>query len=318
MGSENNIVHLRQNYQIKVMMTHIKPPIWRRLIVDSRISLAALHDSIQISMGWDDEHMHQFIDRDDGIYGEIELSGLSDDHNMDESLVLLNEVLKNEKDWMRYEYDFGDGWEHKIILEKILPHQKNQLPVVCIKGKRACPPENCGGPWGYQNLLEQLADTENSEDREDLLEWLGGEISPEYFDIDDINEILEDFFENEVFNAKGGLDKELQRIQSTSPLYDASYDLSSEGMALEAMAEDGLSLGDTDLEKATDELLNDPSLPVEIKQLVEGMQEAVAVVAYMDDLIGQSIEAFEQILAISKDKKVNMIASNALKVLDED
>ena len=324
MNSQSNIVHLRQNYQIKVVLSHIKPPVWRRLVVDSRISLAALHDVVQIIMGWTNSHMHQFIDRDGVIYNEPydeDFMFSPGGETIDESVVLLNEVLKDEKDWIKYEYDFGDDWEHKLILEKIIPHKKNQFPIVCIKGKRACPPEDCGGPWGYKHLLEQLAAPEDEEEHAELLEWLGDDFDPELFALEETNQILEEVFDGVLFNGKAGLENELKRIESDHDHFVEDQGL--DGLGLDGMSLKDLGLKDSDLggpglERATNELLNDPELPLEIRQLVGGMQEAIEVVAYMDDMIEQSIEAFEQILTISKDKKINMIAGKMIKILDDD
>ncbi|MCU7938009.1 MAG: plasmid pRiA4b ORF-3 family protein [gamma proteobacterium symbiont of Bathyaustriella thionipta] len=301
MSSSSNIVHLRQNYQIKIVLNNIKPPIWRRLVVDSRMTMDALHDAIQICMGWDGSHLHQFIDRDGLIYN------LQDDvdymmdfaaNTVDESLVLINEVLKKEKDWISYEYDFGDDWEHKIILEKILPHKKGQFPVVCVKGKRACPPEDCGGPRRYQHMLEQLAIPDDQEEYDELLEWVGDGFDAEHFSVKDVNLVLKEIFNSVVFNGKTGLDKELQRIKNEQ--------LSAEERFLE---------GDMGLSLATNELLDDPELSPEIKELIGSMQEAAGVVGYMDEMIEQSIAAFEKIVSISKDKKVTAIAKQMLNIL---
>ncbi|MCW8930494.1 MAG: plasmid pRiA4b ORF-3 family protein [Gammaproteobacteria bacterium] len=337
MSLQSNIVHLRQTYQIKVVLSHISPPIWRRVAIDSRVQLSDLHDVIQVAMGWTDSHMHQFIDRNGVMYTEpfdSEFTPSLDQKNINESEVLLNEVLKSEKDWIKYEYDFGDGWEHKIILEKILPHQKNQFPMVCIKGKRACPPEDCGGPWGYQHLLEQLASPEDEDEYIELMEWLGGDFDPEFFELKEINRVLEELFQGEVFNNKGGLEKELKRIES-------EHNLSADEMGLDGLGLEGMSLKDLgmdfsdserfdelgqnfsafshpDLDDATRKLMNDPDLPPEIKQLLGGMMEAIEVVHFMSGLIDQSIESFEKITNISNDKKVTAIAKKMLKILEDE
>ncbi len=178
---------LRSTYQIKVTLNGVKPPIWRRILIPSDITLGDLHAVLQIVMGWTNSHLHQFIS------GRT-LYGIKDDDFMfdldikDENRYRINDLLKKEKDWIKYEYDFGDGWEHKILLEKVLPFKKEKLPI-CIKGKRACPPEDCGGIWGYQNLLEILRNPEH-EEYEDFIDWLGGKFEPEAFDIEKINHIL--------------------------------------------------------------------------------------------------------------------------------
>lgn len=307
MSSVSNIVHLRQNYQIKVTLSHIKPPIWRRLVIDNRVPLDVLHDAIQISMGWTNSHMHQFIDSEGVVYGQSyddEFMPSLGSNTVEESAVLLNEVLKQEKDWIQYEYDFGDGWEHKILLEKIIPHKKSQFPIVCLKGKRACPPEDCGGPWGYAHMLEQLADPEDEEEHAELLEWLGDDFQPENFDLEETNQILQEIFAGVLFNGKAGLGNEMKRIESEPETAERDFD--------------DFDPDDFDLEGTTSDLLSDPEVPLEIKQLVGGMQEAVDVVNYMDDMIELSIEAFEEIINISKDKKITAIAKKMLKTLDID
>ena len=106
--------------------------------------------------------------------------------------IMITRLLRKEKDSLIYEYDFGDGWEHKIILEKVLPHDTSLDVPRCIKGKRACPPEDCGGIWGYQDLIEMINDTSHPE-HEEMLEWLGGDLDPEYFDVNETNEILSEY-----------------------------------------------------------------------------------------------------------------------------
>lgn len=102
----------------------------------------------------------------------------------------MSQLLKREKDSLIYEYDFGDSWEHKIVLEKILPDDGSTETPSCIKGKRACPPEDCGGIWGYANLIEIVQNPKHPEHQE-MLKWLGESLDPEYFDLDDINEGLQ-------------------------------------------------------------------------------------------------------------------------------
>jgi hypothetical protein len=174
---------LRSIYQIKISLIGAKPPIWRTILVPSDLRLDAFHDVIQTVMGWRDCHLHQFIENnvyygipDDKFGMEIE----------DEAKFKLFHLLKKEKDTIKYEYDFGDSWEHKILLEKILPYDGKTVLPVCIKGKRACPPEDCGGIWGYEELLETISNPKHP-DHEDMLEWLGGEFDPEEFDLEQIN-----------------------------------------------------------------------------------------------------------------------------------
>ncbi len=182
---------LRYIYQLKITLTGAKPPIWRRILVASNTSLEELHLTLQIAMGWTNSHLHQFIS-DNVFYGIKEDDFGFDMDIKDEKDYRLNQLLKSEKEALIYEYDFGDSWQHKIILEKILPfNTANKLPL-CIKGKRACPPEDCGGIWGYEELIQALNDPEHPE-HDSMLEWLEGEFDPEAFSIKEINDLFSEY-----------------------------------------------------------------------------------------------------------------------------
>jgi len=184
------IKELRPIYQIKIILTGIKPPIWRRVKVHSSIRLDVLHQVIQSSMGWLGYHLHQF--EKDGVFYGV----LNDDFEIDftpevndERNYKLSDILKSEKDSMGYDYDFGDDWQHKIIVEKILPFEPSAEFAICIKGVRACPPEDCGGEWGYQNLLDAISNPSHSE-YEEKLEWLGIPFDPKEFNLSETNKLL--------------------------------------------------------------------------------------------------------------------------------
>jgi hypothetical protein len=173
-------------YQIKVTLRDSKPPIWRRILVPGDIPLAQLHDILQAVMGWYDAHLHQFIvegtyygvpDPDD--YVEVK----------DERRIRLSQIVSGIPYKFVYEYDFGDSWEHELLVEKILPPEQGMRYPVCIKGRGACPPEDVGGVWGYALFLEAIRDPEHPE-HEDYMEWIGGEFDPEAFDLDEINAAL--------------------------------------------------------------------------------------------------------------------------------
>jgi hypothetical protein len=173
-----------QIYQIQISLDHSKPKIWRRILVNSGITLDSLHKIIQIAMGWDGSHMHQFqLEGFDYAPKHFELEGA-----LDSSKFKIEKILLNEKDNMRYEYDFGDGWMHKIKLEKILAYDKSLKLPSCIAGKGNCPPEDCGGIWGYYNLLAIISDPKH-EEYEDMLEWYGP-FDPNHFDLDYVNQNL--------------------------------------------------------------------------------------------------------------------------------
>ena len=164
-------------YQLKITLVGSKPPIWRRLLVPGSVTLETLHDIIQVAMGWTESHLHQFI------VGDVYYSnpGFELDHAKDEDEFKLNQIAPREKKSFVYEYDFGDGWEHRVVVEKILPPEEGQSYPVCLKGKRACPPEDCGGIWGYAEFLEAISDPEH-ESHEEMLDWIGGDFDPEEFD----------------------------------------------------------------------------------------------------------------------------------------
>jgi len=172
-------------YQIKVTLKDIRPPIWRRVQVPSNISLNKLHRLLQAVMPWDDYHLHQFIV--DGVYyGEPDPD---DDFGFElksDGTAKLNQAASGAGARFIYEYDFGDGWEHEIVVEKIVPPEAGIKYPICLAGKRACPPEDCGGIPGYARFLEAIQNPKH-EEHESLLRWVGGSFDPEAFDLDDIN-----------------------------------------------------------------------------------------------------------------------------------
>ncbi|NNN22776.1 MAG: plasmid pRiA4b ORF-3 family protein [Acidimicrobiales bacterium] len=181
-------------YQLRIDLLDIKPPIWRRLLVPGSDSLNDLHYNIQTAFGWYDCHLHEF-EIDGARYQSSE--GLKFDSGFgepatNEEKMQIQKVFKKDSMGM-YIYDFGDFWRHKIKVEKITTSENSDFDAQVIGGKRACPPEDCGGPWGYANLLEILNDPKNPE-RKDYLDWLGiddpsKEFDPDYFDTSELGEL---------------------------------------------------------------------------------------------------------------------------------
>ena len=178
-------------YQLKVTLKDIKPPVWRRVQVPD-CTLGDLHEVIQIVMGWTDSHLHQFVVRGT-YYGPPAPDDFGFEMDMeveDEEGVLLSEVVKGDrKVKFRYEYDFGDGWQHDIEFERVVEREPRARYPRCVGGARACPPEDCGGPWGYADFLAAMADPRH-EDHRDMKEWVGGKFDPEKFSVDAVNKEL--------------------------------------------------------------------------------------------------------------------------------
>jgi hypothetical protein len=169
-----------------VTLKGIRPPIWRRVLIRSDTSLEQLHVVLQTVMGWLGGHLHQFVA--EGVQYGIPGDGWGAEVH-DQSRVTLGDVAPAAGDRLLYEYDFGDGWEHDLVVEKVLEPEPGARYPVCVKGRRACPPEDVGGIWGYANLLEILSDPDHP-DYEDRLEWVGGEFDPEEFDAGAVNAAL--------------------------------------------------------------------------------------------------------------------------------
>ena len=173
-------------FQIKISLLGIKPPIWRRFQVSSDITLAYLHEILQVVMGWKNCHLYQF-EIGEEYFGEPHTD--YDYEMMDASEVKLSEIFPGEGAKFIYEYDFGDCWDHEVKMEKILPLEEGKHYPVCLGGERACAPEDCGGIWGYDYLLKTIWNPEHDE-YEEMMEWLGGGFDPEEFDLDAINRRL--------------------------------------------------------------------------------------------------------------------------------
>ena len=175
----------RTSYQLKVSLRHIRPMIWRRLRVPSDIRLGDLHAVLQIAFGWEDCHLHQFVVGRD-VYGPPDPDGF-DDRTQSED-VRLDQVAR-QKSKLLYEYDFGDSWRHDVVVERVKPARSANLEITCVAGRRAGPPEDSGGPWGYADLLAIATDTEDP-DQVERREWLGPDWDPELFEVDAVNERL--------------------------------------------------------------------------------------------------------------------------------
>lgn len=181
MATHGTLVH-----QLKITLSGVsKPPVWRRVLVPADITLGDLHEVIQVAMGWDDYHMHLFSVAGQEYGSPDPELGHASDRN-----VLLSQVLNGPGDRLGYTYDFGDDWEHDIVLEETRAAVPEETYPSCVAGKGACPPEDCGGAWGYAELKEILANPSH-EGHQDMLEWLGldagKDFDPKEFSVTNVN-----------------------------------------------------------------------------------------------------------------------------------
>lgn len=159
-------------YAIKVTLLGTRPPIWRRFLVESDITLGQLHSTLQIVMGWTNSHLHQFM--------------LQKRKQADRAK--LGDLIGSPGSKLLYEYDFGDGWQHELLLEEIL-NADEAFQRKCLAGARRCPPEDCGGPYGFRELLDALNDTSHTE-HESFCEWLEDGFDPQDFSLEEVNRRL--------------------------------------------------------------------------------------------------------------------------------
>jgi len=167
-------------HRLKVKLRSVKPPVWRRIVVRSEMTLEELSSVLEAAMGWHGGHLHVF-DIAGTYYGRPDPEWGHDD--LDEGKFRVRGVLPDVGSKFRWAYDFGDGWEHDVVVEEIGPAEADVEYPLCLTGRRACPPEDCGGPWGYANLLDALADPSHP-DHEELSEWMPLGFDPAHFDLE--------------------------------------------------------------------------------------------------------------------------------------
>lgn len=175
--------------QLKVQLREVEPPVWRRLLVPGEVDLGELHAVLQTAMGWSNAHLHEFETDDGDRYGVPDPDWV--DGVADESKVRLFRVAR-EGSRLRYLYDFGDGWDHEVTVEKVLDPQPGIRYPCCVAGQRACPPEDVGGPPGYEEFLAALGDADHPE-HEHWTEWTGGGFDPAAFDHDATDQAMAAF-----------------------------------------------------------------------------------------------------------------------------
>ena len=174
-------------HQYKITLQHIQPPIWRRVLVPESASLLKLNDVILDAMGWEVCHLSEFRIMGEHYFLDAEsveeLGGeLMEDH-------ILSDMFNESNREALFLYDFGDGWEHEVVLEAVLEPDASAKYPCCVAGEHNCPPEDCGGPWGYAELLAISADPDHPE-HEETKEWLDDKKSPHFFSLKKVNKKL--------------------------------------------------------------------------------------------------------------------------------
>jgi hypothetical protein len=180
-------VNQRSIYRLRIALRDSQPLIHRTVDVVADTTLHKLHWVVQLAMGWTNSHLHQFI------IGNLRYSQPELDEGelgtLDERAVRLRDVIWEPRSVFVYEYDFGDSWEHDILIEGIFPRRSDERYPRCLDGGRACPPEDCGGIPGYEDLLRAIRDSHHPE-HDEYMTWLGGSFDPEKFDLNAVNHSL--------------------------------------------------------------------------------------------------------------------------------
>ena len=169
--------------RLKITLEGSEPAIWRRVEVNDALTFFQLHRVIQEAMGWEDDHLHEFVVARQrvGTAYDDDVMFMEQEETIPERRTRLSDLLKDNKKF-RYWYDFGDDWWHTVTIEKRLPADPEAPPAQLVAGENACPPEDCGGVWGYADLLGALADPDH-EQHENFKDWIGGDFDPRAFDL---------------------------------------------------------------------------------------------------------------------------------------
>jgi hypothetical protein len=207
-------------YQFKITLQDVKPPVWRRIQTPAGYSFWDLHVAIQNAMGWDDTHLHEFhiLEPKTGAMATI---GIPDDGEFGEDREIvpsweprISDFFSAEIPSARYVYDFGDDWNHAIVFEEKLQVERPASNPICVDGQGACPPENCGGSFGYAEFLRAIKKPGSPRGGE-LLEWVGGSFNPKHFDVKEVE------FDDPAarwawaFNESVALENDITSMQST-------------------------------------------------------------------------------------------------------
>jgi hypothetical protein len=172
--------------QLRISLQDIDPVVWRRLLVPGNVRLSKLHEVFQAAMGWTNSHLHSFR-IGDALYG-IQFDDYPEEE-LDEKSITVVAALRDQRRFL-YEYDFGDSWDHQVVVEAMTKARLGLKFAVCVDGQNACPPEDCGGAGGYSMMLEALADPSH-EEHDEFLTWVGGSFDPTAFGLVEANIALQ-------------------------------------------------------------------------------------------------------------------------------
>jgi hypothetical protein len=173
-------------FRLRIQLNDVDPVIWRRLLVPGGIRMGKLSDILLAAMGWSNSHLHAFT------VGDIRYGMNADEFpegEIDEKTVTVFQALREQRRFT-FEYDFGDSWEHDVVIEDLTWSGVGLKSAVCIDGANACPPDDVGGTWGYGEFLDAIANSTH-EDHERFLSWAGGSFDPAEFDLGQVNAVLQ-------------------------------------------------------------------------------------------------------------------------------
>jgi hypothetical protein len=163
---------------LRISLDDVEPEVWRRVVVASDTVLPQLANVLMAAMGWEGYHLHQFV------VADVVTFSMPDEDNewtIDERKVTLQQISRNGSTFA-FEYDFGDGWRHTVLVESVGEPDPQHKPPMLLDGANACPPEDCGGAWGYADLKAALADPGHDE-HESMRDWVGDDFDPASFDL---------------------------------------------------------------------------------------------------------------------------------------
>jgi hypothetical protein len=174
-------------YQLRIQLQEVEPAVWRSVRVPAAITLTRLHKVFQIVMGWNDSHLHEF--RIGAMRYSVPDPDFPEQGVISDKRAVLQEVLKPSISQFSYLYDFGDGWEHDVLIESTSSTVENESALLCLAGANACPPDDVGGPYGYAEFVKAIANPKHKEHRR-YLHWCGGAFDPKGFDLQSVNRDL--------------------------------------------------------------------------------------------------------------------------------